>query len=442
MNNQFALFKQKTFWPLFITQFLTAFNDNLCKTVFSVMIAYGIWQVSGYKPEIIVSIAAAVFILPFVIIAPLAGNIADKYDKSLVIRTVKWTEIMIVLIAIIGFYLQSTPILMTALFALGAQSAVFSPNKFAIIPQHLKPNELIAGNSLINTGTYLSILLGLLLGSLLATTPNGIFYTSTLMSLCAIIGLWSSYKIPSAAPTKKNQSLKLNWNTPAEASKIIVYAYKDKNGLAHALMGSALFFFMSGMIVSQLPNYTGITLKTDSFTLSFLMAIFSIGISIGGLLNNRLLKSKVETTFVPLAAIGIALAIIDLFLATDIFTTTQQPEADNFHALSHILGTPEFQRIMIDFFLLSIFGGLYIVPLKTYIQHHTDPSHTARVVATGGLFDAISVLAASLLATLLLAKGWTIPQIFLTLPIGCVIFALYMTIIWPKHIKERFKRLS
>jgi len=440
MKNQFTLFRERTFWPLFVTQFITAFNDNLCKTIFSVIIAYGVWTSAPWQPEVLVSIAASIFILPFILIGPLAGNIADKYDKSKIIKIIKWAELIIVILGIAGLYTQSINLMLVVLFLLGGQSAFFSPNKFGIMPQHLKPNQLMAGNGLLNTGTYLSVLFGLILGSILATITGGIFYASILMCVCTLIGLWSSYKVPHAPPTKDAKNLKLNWNTPAEALKIFTYIYQEKNGVLHALLGSILFFFISGLLIGQLPNYTAIVLKTDTFTLAFLMTIFSIGISVGGLMNNRLLKGKVEATLVPFAVIGIALVTIDLFFATATFAQTHPTTAQALHPIATTLTYPAFWRIMLDFLLLSIFGGLYIVPLKAYVQHNTNPSHTARIISAGGLIDATSILASSTLAAILLSNGWTIPQLFLIVIGLCFIFAPYMTILWPQHIRDKFKR--
>ncbi len=424
---------KERFLPLFITQFLGALNDNLFRTSVSVLVAYGLWDIGTWQPEVLVSIAAGVFILPFILFAPLAGEMADKFDKAFLIRRIKIAEIVIVLVALLGLLVQSVLVLMLVLFFLGAQSAFFSPSKFSILPQHLQHDELIGGNALINTGTYLAILAGTIIGSLLALSGIGLFFVGAFLLVFALAGYTASRGIPDAPPPAPQ--IKLNYNTFTEAMKSIRFAAAQKGGVFIAILGTSWFYFVGAMMLSQFPNFARQTLYVDNFVLTFFMVIFSIGIAAGGLLNNRMLRSKVEATFVPLAGLGIAFFAMELYFASLPYNPETLPAGTDFIGLDVFLAHFAGWRIIFDLFALSVMGGLYVVPLKSIVQDRIPADHRARVLASSALIDALFILAASLMASIMLSGGMRVEELFLTTGLLTLPVAGFMVALVPKAVR-------
>ena len=442
MNNQFALLRQRRFCPLFITQMLGAFNDNLFKTSLSVLVAYEVIDVGTARPEMLVSLAAGLFILPFVLFTPLAGAMADKFDKDRIMRAVKIAEIGIVILAIIALSIGSVSLLLFILFAFGTHSAFFSPSKFSILPQHLTRDELIGGNALVNTGTYVAILLGTILGGLLALSVAGTVAAATLLLFCAVGGYGASRLIPRApAPVP---GLRLDFNPPREAVRIIGYARSRPNGVFPAIIGCAWFYFIGAMLLSQFPNYTRQVLGVDHIVLTFFMTVFSLGVALGGLLNNRLLKSKVEATYVPLAALVLGFFLLDLYFSSNVYAGL--PE---FFAGQDMIGIGGFLshwsgwRIVIDLFAVSVAGGIYVVPLKSIIQDRTPLDHSARVLAGSAVMDALFILGSSIVAIIVFALGFHVQHLFILMMAGCLAMAYYLTRAlsdeWVRKIQEKMR---
>jgi acyl-[acyl-carrier-protein]-phospholipid O-acyltransferase/long-chain-fatty-acid--[acyl-carrier-protein] ligase len=439
MDNQFILLRDKRFLPFFVTQFLGAFNDNLYKTAISVLVAYGLWDIGTWRPEIVVSLAAALFILPFILFAPLAGQFADKYDKTTVMRIIKGAELFIVAAAVFGIAFHSILILLIVLFAFGTHSAFFSPCKFAILPQHLQKEELIGGNALVNTGTYIAILLGNIFGSLLALYDLGIIAVCCTLFICAGIGFGASFRIPKAPPPAPD--LKINWNAPGEAIRVISFARRQPQGIFTAMIGCSWFFFVGAMVLSQLPNYCKQVLGVDNFVLTFFMIIFSVGVGFGGLINNRLLESRIEATFVPFAAFVLAFFAVDLYFASGIYHNATFILGDYLVTLPSFLSAVAGWRIVVDLLMISLAGGLYVVPLKAIIQHRTQPEMRARVIAAGSLLDASFILASSVAAIFMLGAGFAIEHLFLLLAAGSVGMGVHLHKLAPSRaLRKIFRR--
>ncbi len=425
MHSQYHLLKDRRFLPLFITQFFGAFNDNLMKSFIVVMVAYGSWDAGDMRPEVLVSLAAGLFILPFVLFCPLAGELTDRYDKSLVIRITKITEIAVVCLAVVAILLQSTFLAFVMLFALGAQSAFFSPGKFSILPQHLRPNELIAANGLISSGTYLAILFGAIVGTLFALKSYGAPLVSVILIISALIGYFASRKIPLAPSTLPSDApkAKLHYNPFSAAFSSIHHAYAQKQGILIAILGISWFYFVASTIHAQLPNFAKQTLGVNTDVLSFFMVIFSLGIAIGGVLNNRLLQARLDPKYVPWAALVIGVLCFDLYLSSGVFAPTRQ------HAeligIAGFFGQAGALRIVFDLFFLSFFGGLYVVPLRAIVQHRTPQGETARVVAANSLTDSLCILLSSLIAAFLLSLGWSVQSLFIVLSLLTGLVTIY-----------------
>lgn len=430
MASQFLLLKDRRFAPLFVTQFLGAFNDNLMKAFFVVLIAYGLWDSAGIEPEIIVSAAAGLFILPFVLFCPLAGEITDKYDKAAVIRVTKITEIGVVLCGIGAIWTQSLWLALFVLFALGMQSAFFSPGKFSLLPQQLKREELVGANGLISTGTFLAILLGTILGTLMALRDGGALTVSLVLLICAGIGYLSSRYIlpaPARVPDKA-----LIYNPFKAITGVLRFAYLRPQGVFAAMLGVSWFYFVASTIHAQFPNFTKQALGVDADVLSFFMIIFSVGVAVGGLLNNALLRSKITAALVPWSAFAIAIFSLDLYLASAGFKEMYAPAGDVLIGLGEFFTLPVAWRLIADLFLLALFGGLYVVPLRTIVQSRTPVDHMARVVAANSMLDSIFILSSSIVVTFLLSIGWEIRDVFVLLSIltACVglFFVVYKSI--------------
>ena len=438
MNNQFTLMRERRFWPLFVTQFLGALNNNLFKQTLSVMVAYEIMDIGAANPKILVSLAAGLFVLPFILFAPLAGGLADKYDKDKIMRVLKLVELVIVLGAIAGLFLQSVEFLLFILFVLGIQAAFFSPSKFSILPQHLHRDELIGGNALVNTGTYLAVLLGTIMGSLLALNTLGHVVVATLMLLSAVGGYVASRFIPRAhAPVP---DLKLNFNVFKEAVDIIIYARRQPNGVFTAVVGCSWFFFTGATLLAQFPNYARHTLGVDNFVMTFFMVIFSLGVGLGGLLNNRLLRSRIEATFVPAAALALSIFSLDLYFASNIYDLPFILNGHDMMGIGAFLSYGSGWRIVMDLFMISLAGGLYVVPLKSIIQDRTPADHSARVLAGSALMDASLVLLSAITAMAFFALGAKVQHLFILISIGSAAASLYMLRISGNTALKKFWR--
>lgn len=419
MKNQFSLLADRRFWPFFIVQAGGAFNDNLMKTAVVVLIAYGLWDVDGMNPATLVSLAAALFILPFIVFCPLAGELADKYSKNAIIRAVKIAEIGIVMLAIPALFYQSLPLAMLALVGLGTHSAFFSPTKFAILPQHLMEDELIAANGLVGSGTYVAILAGTIAGAALAPMAGGIAIISVILLVCAGGGLAASFLIPPAPPPLPD--LKLSFNPARNIAGALRCAFSQKPGVAAAMIGVAWFYFVASAFHSQFPNFTGQVLKVDTAVLTLFMIVFSLGIGVGGMLNNRLLKGRVEAWFVPFAILGVGVFSLDLCLASMGF----EHSGEMMMGLEAFMTSPAGLRILFDLLGLSLCGGLYVIPLRAIVQHRARAEEKARVVAAGSMIDSVMMLLSSVLAMVMFGFGFTLLHLFALIGLACLVVSVY-----------------
>lgn len=425
MKTQFALLRDRRFLPLFVTQFLGAFNDNLLKSYMVVLIAYGLWDTGSMKPEVLVSLAAALFIVPFILFAPWAGSLTDRYDKALVIRRSKLAEIAIVVVAIATIYAGSTLWAFALLFLMGAQSAFFAPGKLSILPQHLERGELIGANALISTSTYIAILAGTLIATLLALEHYGFTVLSLTLIFCSLVGYLASRSILDAPSS--GQGGRLSYSPFSEICRSLAYAWARPEKVFVVMLSISWFYFVAGALHAQFPNYAKMTLGVDTQVLALFMVVFSAGISVGGLLNNTLLRACVSDRFVPYAAIAISIFCADLYYASmDFRAAISRADAADLLGAGSFLAEIQGWRILLDIFFLSVAGGLYVVPLRAIVQVKTPADHTARVVAANALTDSMFLLVSSLMAAFLLSMGWKVIDLFLMLASATLIIALIM----------------
>jgi acyl-[acyl-carrier-protein]-phospholipid O-acyltransferase/long-chain-fatty-acid--[acyl-carrier-protein] ligase len=304
------------------------------------------------------------------------------------------------------------------LFALGTQSAFFGPCKYAILPDHLKPDELIAGNALLNTGTYLSILFGTIAGTVLIALEAGKTVVGCLLIVSALVGYAACRFIPTNTP--KSPDLKMNYNIIAETFAVLRHAFDQRPDVVRSILGVAWFYFLGGMFMAQFPNFTRDTLIASETVLAFFLVVFSVGVAAGGLFNNTLLRGRIDAVYVPLAALGITLFSVDLYIASGI------PAPSELFTLFQFLEQPAHWRIVFDVWMIAFCGGLFVVPLNAIIQNRTEENWRARIVAASAIMDAFFIFASSAFSALLILAAFDIREIFLTFALLNLAAAAYV----------------
>ncbi|MBQ3399092.1 MAG: MFS transporter [Synergistaceae bacterium] len=398
----------RRFMPLFLTQFLGAFNDNFFKSALMMLITYRIGDASGVDPRILVNAAAGVFILPFFIFAPTASDLADRYDRSTLMRWVKFAEIVVMSGAAFGFWLGNAWLLMAVLFMMGAQSAFFSPAKYSILPQHLNEDELIAGNGLIQMGTYLAILTGTIAGGLMILRENGIYWVGGLAVTIAALGWFFSMFIPPTKPIDPSRPVSFRIVKRTIEMFREVYPMRKVFG---SMLAISWFWLVGSVFLAQFPTYSRLILGTDESVATAFLAIFSCGIGIGSMFCDSLLKGKVTSKYVPAAAYGIAIASVLLWYVSN---RPPVPEGTPIIGAWEFFSRPENFMITACLFVIAFCGGLYIVPLYAVMQTEAGDK-VSGVIACSNITDSIFMAIAALGAGVLISWGISIPQLFLTM---------------------------
>ncbi|MFZ1981987.1 MAG: MFS transporter [Smithella sp.] len=432
-KSQFKLLASRRFAPFFWTQFLGAYNDNVFKNTLVLFIAYKMGSQMAAKSDILINLAAGLFILPFFFISATAGQIADKYEKSMLMRYIKVAEIIIAIMAAIAFYYKNVTGLMFLLFLLGCQAAFFGPVKYSIIPQHLNNKEIVGGNAMVEGGTFLAILIGTISGGLITQMNNGKFWAGIILIAVAVTGWLTSRMIPYAAPD--SPGLKLDINPVTQTWKTMKISM-EKQSVFLSILGISWFWALGLAYLSQLPNYTRNILHGSEQVVTLLLTMFSIGIGVGSLLCERLSGKKVELGLVPLGSLGLSIFGFDLVFAHLSLPAGQAlPVGQQLMGLSAFLAIPGSMRVLIDLMMIGIFGGLYIVPLYSMIQIRTRPEIRARVIAANNIMNALLMVASSLVAALMIGLlKLSIPQFFLFLVILNLIVACYIYSMVPEFV--------
>ena len=406
-DNTLRLLRRRRFLPFFATQFLGAFNDNVFKNAMLLLVTFHIG--STMDVNFIVNLSAGLFILPFFLFSALAGQLAERTEKAVYMQRLKLLEITIMLIASLGFLLSHVPLLMTALFLMGTQSALFGPAKYSILPQQLASEELMSGNALVESGTFLAILLGTLGGGLLiAFGGDNAPLLSVVVVGVALCGFLVSRFIP-ATPVSK-PDLVLHWNLAAETGRIVGYL-RRKPTLFLPVLAISWFWFYGALFLTQLPNYTRSTLGGDGTVATVLLTAFSLGIGVGSMLCNKLCDRKIELGLVPLGALGLTLFALDLGFAHPGAAAAMLTEGALLDGRA-FLGAAGNWRVFLDLALIALCGGIYIVPLYTLVQHRCEDAYRSRVIAGNNVLNAAFMVSAALFAVTLLGAGLDIPQLF------------------------------
>ena len=425
-SSQFSLLSQRRFAPFFWTQFLGAFNDNLFKTALLVALTYDALSWTTISPGLLNNLIPGLFILPYVLFSATAGQIADKVEKGRLARFVKLLEVAIMLVACVGWLTHTLWLLIAAVVGMGVHSTLFGPVKYAYLPQHLKPEELVGGNGVVEMGTFVGILLGEVAGALLvAHKPFGIELVAGASLLMALFGLAASWRIPvSPAPVPE---LKINYNFMTESVRNLRFSSKNRTVFL-SMLGNSWFWFYGALVLSQFPVYAKDYLHGDHSVFVLLLTVFSLGIGIGSLLCEKLSGRKVEIGLVPFGSIGLSLFGIDLYFASLAYTNTATVDAFALIAL------PGSLRILADLVLIGVFGGFFIVPLFALIQTRCDPKHVSRTIAGMNILNALFMVAAAGVAILLLGQGFSIPQMFLITALLNAAVAVYIFSLVPEFL--------
>ncbi|WP_077002151.1 MFS transporter [Variovorax sp. KK3] len=423
--NQFALLGQRRFAPFFWTQFAGAANDNLFKFAFTVMVTYQL-QLAWMPPAMAGLVIGALFILPFLLFSATAGQLTDKYDKTKMIRFVKNLEIAIMALAAWGFMRADAVLLLACVFLMGLHSTLFGPVKFAYLPQVLDPRELTGGNGMVEMGTFVAILLGQVAGGLLVALP-GVGHTTVAVACLALalVGRGVAQAIPRAPAT--DPGLVINWNPVSETWRNLRLAHGNLV-VFRSLLGISWMWFFGAVFLSQFPSFAKEVLHGNEQVASLLLVVFSVGIGIGSLLCETLSRRQVEIGLVPLGAIGMSVFAIDLYFAS----RALPPVAEM--GLAVFVGQPAHWRVMADLGLLSLFAGLYSVPMYALIQLRSQPTHRARIIAANNILNALFMIASAVIAGALLQAGFTIPQIFLFTGIANAVVAFYIFMLVPEYL--------
>jgi len=414
-----AILKKKRFLPLFLTQFLGAFNDNVFKNALVMLITYKLAAKTGANAQVLVTLAAALFMLPFLLFSATAGQLADKYDRARLARCTKVAEILLMSIAAVGFYTGNVYFLLFVLFCTGAQATFFGPIKYVLLPQHLHENELLAGNAYIEAGTFLAILFGTILGGMLVMQEAGIHLISAAIVAFSLLGYITSRYIPTAPAPMPD--LKINWNIARETWAMIGNDRRNRR-VYLCILGISWFWLVGATFLSQFPTYAKDVIHSDESVVTLFLTVFSVGIGIGSLLCNRLLKGEVKSTYVPLASLGITLFTVDLFFASGAVEHGSSAVLMN---IGHFLGFVSSWRILFDLFATSVCGGIYVVPLYAILQHDSDPLCRARTIASNNVVNALFMVAAAVATMLMFKASFTVPQVFLTVGVLNGLVAMY-----------------
>jgi 1-acyl-sn-glycerol-3-phosphate acyltransferase len=426
--NQFQLLGQRRFAPFFWVQFLGAGNDNLFKFAFTVMVTYQL-QVSWLPAESAGLVIGALFILPFLLFSATSGQLADKYDKALLIRFVKSLEIVIMLLAGWGFVSHHVPALLLCVALMGLHSTLFGPVKFAYLPQHLGERELTGGNGMVEMGTFVAILLGNVAGGLLIAIPeSGARYTAWACVGLAVAGRALAHWVPVSPAT--DAGLKINWNSFSETWRNLKLAHENIV-VFRSLLGISWMWFFGAVFLSQFPSFARGVLHGNEQVASLLLVVFSIGIGAGALLCEMLSRRHVEIGLVPLGAIGMSVFAIDLYFASRALPPVA---AASGLTLAEFVGRPAHWRVMADLGALSLFAGIYSVPMYALIQIRSRVTHRARIIAANNILNALFMIVSSIGVGLLLGAGASIPQVFLITGLLNAVVAFYIFMLVPEYL--------
>jgi MFS family permease len=413
MKSGLSLLNKRRFLPLFITQFLNAFNDNFFKMAMVMVITYSILKGGEQEEATFNAYAGAAFILPFFLLSAVAGQLADSTDKARMIRTIKSAEIGIMLAGAAGIYLHNIPLMFLALFSMGVHSTFFGPIKYGILPQHLGEDEVLGGTGLVEAGTYLAILLGTIVGGILPYEVSAVA-----VILTAVVGRFAAQFVPTAPPELNGPSSKLDWNI-IRSSWQLVSATMHVRRLFLAIMAISFFWGVGAILTAQFPPMVKNGLGGDPSVATMFTAIFSVGIAIGSVVINMMLKGKVSAKYAPVSVILMGICVLALW-----WNVKGWPHAGetlmNYRAF---LSIPQGDYILLSLLGISIFGGMFVVPLYAFLTTTVQKSETSRTIAANNIVNSGAMVIGVLVYGLLVQFNVSIADTLFIVAAACLIAA-------------------
>ncbi len=428
MSYQKHLLLDKRFWPVFFTQFAGAFNDNVFKNALVILIAYKSFSLLGLSPELMVALCGAVFILPFFLFSAIAGQLSDKYPKHRLMVIIKIWEILVMIIGSTGLFLENIHLLMSSLFLMGLQSTFFGPVKYSILPELLEDDELINGNALFQMGTFVSILVGTILGGILVAIDGvGPQYVSYVVLLVSVVGVLFSLNVKKLKATSPD--LKVHFGLIKPTYDIIKIT-KSVKSVWLSVLGISWFWLMGAILLSIFPVYSIKILNSPESVTTLFLALFSIGIAVGAVSCEKLSRGHLELGLVPIGSIGMTLFLLDLyFIGTPSFVV-----ADSKTTIDTLLNNFTGIRIIFDLLLFSVFSGFFTVPLYTFVQHRGDSETLSRVIAGNNIMNALFMVSGSVGLMVMFASGLSAVDVFLVLAVLNSIIAFYIYTVLPEFM--------
>ena len=425
-SSQFSLLRQRRFAPFFGTQFLGALNDNIFRNGLVILITFQGVKVLGMGHTVLANVAAFLFILPFFLFSATAGQLADKYEKSMLMRRVKLLEIVLMTLAAIALLSKQYSILLFVLFLMGCQSTLFGPVKYAYLPQKLHTDELVGGNALVESGTYVAIIVGLIIGvETVDKEADRQSLLAVILVAVACIGYLTSRKIPKTEAV--DPELKINWNAWKETWRIVSFAREEKSVFL-SILGISWFWFFGSAMTIQIPAYTADVLHGNESVVTSLLVAFAVGVGMGSLLCERMSGHRIELGLVPFGSIGMSLFAIDLYFAQPGVATSSVESVGEF------LSRAGSWRILIDLALLGAFGGFYRVPLYALIQKRSKRQHLSRIIAANNIINSLLMVGAAVVSIVVLKSGFSIPELFLIIAALNALVAVYIFSLLPEFL--------
>jgi hypothetical protein len=431
-SSQFILLRQRRFAPFFVTQFLGALNDNIFRNGLVILITFQGVLVAGMGHTELANVAAGLFILPFFLFSATAGQFADKYEKSLLIRRIKLAEIALMCLAGFALVSESYTFLLLVLFLMGCQSTMFGPVKYAYLPQQLADFELVGGNALVESGTYIAIILGLVVGGIavgdLLPASFGVS-KQTVLALCLIVVAIFGYLVSRSVPLTQavDPDLVINWNAWRETWHIIRFAREDRSVFL-SILGLSWFWFLGSAMTIQIPAYTLDILQGNEAVTTVLLAAFAVGVGIGSLLCERLSGHRIELGLVPFGSIGLTVFAVDLYFAQPLANGTVVASVGEF------IARPGSWRVLLDLVCIGAFGGFYSVPLFALIQKRSNPQHLSRIIAANNIINSLLMVGAAIFSIVVLQSGFSVPELFLMIAGLNALVAIYIYALLPEFM--------
>lgn len=419
------LFQDRRFLPTFLVQACGTLNDCIIKNALIILLTYKISNQTGIVgSQFLVLLANAIFILPFVIFASIAGQVADRYERTFIVKIIKFCELWIILLSIYGFHTTNLVVLFVCLFLLGLHSTFFGPIKYSLLPDHLKKSELLSANGFVEAGTFISILIGTILGGCYNANSTLLLSLSIVIS---IIGYITSYFIPKSCNT--NLDIRINYNIIQESITLIQYA-KSKKQVYFSILGISWFWFIGAGILAQMPALAKEVFYSNENVANLFIAMFSIGVGFGSFLCTKIFKNEITVQYVFLASLGISVFGIDLFFASK--TSATYFDTQNLQGILPFLSIKTNWRIIFDLFGISAISGIYVVPLYTVMQYFSSPTHRSRIVAANNLINSIFTIGSTLILSMLFNWGYTVASVILMLSLLNIVVAFYIYSIIPE----------